>query len=84
MIEGPSVDRHHLIPKAEGGREAVWMHRVCHRKVHSLFTEKELARSYSSFEALSKVEALQDFVRWIQRKHPEFMTRHRPHARKRR
>ncbi|MEO1230490.1 MAG: HNH endonuclease [Myxococcota bacterium] len=84
MIGGPSIDRHHLVPKAEGGRHAVWMHRVCHRKIHSLLTEKELARDYHTFEALRGLEELQAFIRWIQKKDPEFVTRHRSHSRKRR
>ena len=42
LIAGPSINKHHLTPKTFGGRTAVWIHRVCHTKVHSLFTEREL------------------------------------------
>ena len=59
MLPGASVDRHHFVPRSEGGRETSWVHRICHRKLHSLFTERELAR----------------FIRWVERKHPEFRAR---------
>lgn len=83
MVAGNSVDRHHLVPKTCGGKAAVWMHQVCHRKIHSVLTEKELARSYHTFEALLEVEEIATFVAWVRKKDPEFMTRHRTHARKR-
>ena len=75
MRAGPSVDRHHLVPKSEGGREARWVHRICHRKVHSLFTERELAKEYSTPEALRAHPEIQAFLRWIARKDPEFYSR---------
>ena len=50
MIEGPSVDKHHFVPKSEGGVDTVFIHRVCHSKIHSLFTEKELAEEYNTPE----------------------------------
>lgn len=84
MVGGDSVDRHHLVPRSFGGRTAVWMHRVCHKKLHSVFTEKELARRYFTFETLLEDGEIQRFVKWVQKKDPEFLTRHRTHSRKRR
>jgi 5-methylcytosine-specific restriction endonuclease McrA len=37
-------DAHHLIPKSRGGVLTVFMHRACHKQVHALFTETELAQ----------------------------------------
>ena len=68
MIEGPSVDRHHFVPRSEGGREAVPVHRVCHRKLHSLWTERELAQLFSTPEAIRAHPEMQRFIRWLQRK----------------
>jgi 5-methylcytosine-specific restriction endonuclease McrA len=79
MIGGPSVDRHHLVPRTLGGRDAVWMHRICHRKIHSVLTEKELGARYHTFDALRAHPDLGRFVRWVQKKDPEFVARHRPH-----
>jgi hypothetical protein len=75
MIEGPSVDRHHFVPRSEGGREAVPVHRVCHRKLHSLWTERELAQLFSTPEAIRAHPEMQRFVRWLRRKPPEFWVR---------
>jgi hypothetical protein len=75
MIEGPSVDRHHFVPRSEGGREAVPVHRVCHRKLHSLWTERELALLFSTPEAVHAHPEMQRFIRWLQRKPPEFWVR---------
>ena len=36
-------DAHHLTPKSRGGVVTVFLHRACHKQVHALFTETELA-----------------------------------------
>lgn len=84
MVPGPSVDRHHLVPRSLGGKEAVWLHRVCHQKIHSVLTERELAHGYSTFEALRGHGEIARFVAWIQRKDPELVLRHRDHRDRRR
>jgi hypothetical protein len=48
MLSGDSVDRHHWQPKSRGGSEAEYLHRICHRKLHSLFTAKELAENFAT------------------------------------
>lgn len=50
MLKGPSIDRHHFYPKCKGGRETEWVHKICHRKIHSVFTESELAKEYNNAE----------------------------------
>ncbi|QJE72051.1 HNH endonuclease [Aerophototrophica crusticola] len=72
MLAGPSVDLHHLVPKSEGGKHTVPMHRVCHRKIHAELTEKELRDRYNTAEALREHPAIADFIRWVARKPPEF------------
>ena len=52
IVPGPSADEHHLVPRSEGGRDKMLVHRICHRKIHATFSEKELARDYASWEAL--------------------------------
>ena len=75
MRAGPSVDHHHFVPRSEGGRASAWVHRVCHRKVHSLFTERELAKEFATPEAIRAHPEMQTFLRWVARKHPEFYSR---------
>ena len=74
LIDGPSIDEHHLIPKIKGGRKGpkIIIHKVCHNKIHSIFTESELARVYNTPEKLLEHEEMQKFVAWVAKKHPEF------------
>lgn len=69
------VDRHHLVPRSEGGTESFAIHRVCHSKIHSLFSEKELARLYDTWDALRAHPEIARFVAWV-RKQP-IVTHHR-------
>ena len=77
MVAGRSVDAHHFVPKSQGGRVATPLHRICHRKIHSLFTERELARLYNTPAALLADPGIQTFVAWVARKHPEYFDRTR-------
>lgn len=70
-------DAHHLVPRSEGGRETVILHRICHRQVHALFTETELARQYATPQALLAHPRMQAFVQWIRRKPDDFYERTR-------
>ena len=68
--------RHHLTPKLKGGKSnddnLVVLHRPCHDKVHAVFTEAELARSYSSVDALLSNEDIAKFARWIAKRPIDF------------
>lgn len=84
MVEGPSVNLHHVVPKSLGGREVFWVHTVCHSKIHSLFTNRELFHFYNTFEKLREHPDVQSFVKWIKRKPLEFRTRNKKSRRIRR
>lgn len=58
-------EEHHLVPKLKGGKKTVAMHRICHRTIHALFSESELATRYNSVEALLEHSSVQNFVKWI-------------------
>ena len=83
MRPGRSVDRHHFIPRSRGGRETEFVHRVCHRKLHSLFTEKQLEREFATPEAIHADPDMAAFIRWVRRKPPEFYDNSRTARRKR-
>lgn len=72
LLAGKSIDEHHLLPKSQGGRETHTVHRICHRKIHATFTEKELARNYSTWQALRAHEDMAAFIAWVQKKAPEY------------
>jgi len=67
-IPPANLDKHHLVPKAEGGKKTQGLHRICHRQIHALFSETELARRYNTVEALLEHEAMQKFVAWVKTK----------------
>lgn len=79
MIPGLTVDDHHMIPRSKGGKKIppVTMHIVCHRKIHSVFTESDLAAYYNTFEHLMEHEKIVSFVKWVGRKPIEYMDSHR-------
>ncbi|MFV3129668.1 HNH endonuclease signature motif containing protein [Niveispirillum sp. KHB5.9] len=72
LVAGPSVELHHLVPRSQGGKETVALHRVCHRKIHAELSEKELARSYTTLESLRAHPDIAAFIGWVARKPPEF------------
>lgn len=71
--------RHHLTPKLRGGKHGpiAVLHTICHSKIHSLFSETELARSYNTIESLRENEEIIRFVRWVSKRPPEFRSRNR-------
>jgi hypothetical protein len=67
-----NIDEHHLVPKTFKGTETSTMHRICHRKIHATFTERELLNYYHTAERLLENEEIQKFVTWVSKKPPEF------------
>lgn len=72
MVAGPSIDEHHLVPKTFGGKDKEPLHKICHRKMHSVFTEREMANYFHTWDRLLESEEIQKFVRWVQKKDPEY------------
>lgn len=70
-------DTHHLVPKSKGGRDTEYLHRICHRQIHALFTETELARQFNSVDALLAPPDMANFVAWVKTKPDDFMERTR-------
>ena len=69
---GRRVEWHHLVPKSEGGRETAPVHPICHRTIHALSPNAELARSFADPAALRAREDIARFLRWIADKPPDF------------
>jgi len=65
-------DEHHLVPKLKGGKETQTLHRICHRQIHALFTEAELAQRYNTAAALLEHPEVQKFVAWVKKKPTDF------------
>ena len=67
-----NIDEHHLIPKTFKGKETITLHKICHRKIHATFTERELAKRYSTIESIVQHPEIQKFIAWVQKKEPWF------------
>jgi hypothetical protein len=78
LIAGKSINEHHLIPKTYKGTETVVIHVVCHTKIHSVFTEKELYSHYHTAERLRDHPEMEKFIVWVKKKDPEFRDRNKP------
>ncbi len=63
------------MPKSKGGRHTEYLHRICHKQIHALLTETELARSHHTVEALLAHPGIATFVAWVRGKPPEFRGR---------
>lgn len=73
-------DAHHLVPKSQGGKLTVVLHRICHRQIHALFKETELARRLNTVDSLKASEELQPFIKWVSSKPEDFYERtHKSH-----
>ncbi|SNT11990.1 hypothetical protein SAMN06265795_11494 [Noviherbaspirillum humi] len=82
LVDGPSANEHHLIPRSHKGRDTVRMHRICHSKIHSVFSERELAQYYHTCERLLENDEIRKFVNWVRKKDPAFHDQHRAPARR--
>ncbi len=69
---GARFEAHHLVPKTYGGRETVLLHPICHRKIHAVFTERDLRNRFNTIEALKGHEEIRRFINWIAKKDPDF------------
>ena len=74
MVEG-TINRHHLVPGAKGGKETARVHRVCHRFIHATFTNNELRDVYNTTERLKDHPDVGKFAKWVSkelRRNPRF------------
>lgn len=83
-LVGVREQRHHLIPRTHGGRDVIVLHAICHQKIHSVFTERELLRYYHTPERILENSDMQKFVSWVGKKSPEFYDVSRETQRRRR
>lgn len=77
LIKGKTVNEHHLVPKTYKGRETVTLHIICHTKIHSIFSEKELRDYYHTPERLREHPEMEKFIKWVSKKDPLFKDRNK-------
>jgi 5-methylcytosine-specific restriction endonuclease McrA len=66
-----NVSDHHLVPKSRGGKETLTICVDCHRQLHALFTNKQLADEYNTVEAIMADERFAKFAKWIAKRPAE-------------
>ena len=73
------TSKHHLLPRSQGGRntETILIHNICHQKIHSVFTEKELKRQYHTVEKLVAHPEMAKFIKWVAKKDANFYQRNK-------
>jgi hypothetical protein len=67
-------NRHHLIPISKGGKHTttILLHKVCHDKIHAVFSEIDLKRHYHTIDRIQQNENIASFIKWVQKKEPEY------------
>jgi hypothetical protein len=68
------ANKHHLIPVSKGGKNTptIVLHKICHDKIHAVFTGNELKRQYYTIELLQQQQEIAAFIKWVRKKEPEF------------
>lgn len=63
------ITNHHLIPKQKGGKNYKTIHlcTTCHKQIHALFTNRELATLYNSVDSLKNSEKIIKFLNFIKK-----------------
>lgn len=72
---GDRREKHHLIPRSQGGRVTVELHPICHRKIHATLTERELRDGFDTIPRLRTHPDIARFLAWIAGKPPNFHSR---------
>ncbi len=67
------TSRHHLLPKQKGGKHTITadLCQPCHGTIHRTFTNTELARHFTTLEALRNAEKMFVYLQWIRKRKVE-------------
>ena len=60
--------KHHLVPKTFKGKDLVILHKVCHKKLHSAITEREMLHHYNTIERLKSHPEIEKFIKWVRKR----------------
>ncbi|MGF1450901.1 MAG: HNH endonuclease [Opitutales bacterium] len=62
------LEKHHLVPRSEGGTETIVVCRNCGDQIHLLFSNDELRDHYPTLEKLQGEPRIQKWVQWIRQR----------------
>jgi hypothetical protein len=60
------------VPKAKKGKVKVPIHPICHKTIHTNFTNSELARIGDKPSVIRENDAIAKFVSWVANKPADF------------
>jgi len=68
---------HHLTPREEGGSYGPTADLCvpCHKQIHALYTNKELAVRLDTLERLRQDEKIGSYIKWIRKQPAETLVR---------
>jgi hypothetical protein len=64
------ANKHHIVPKSEGGEVTVTLCLTCHKTIHRFFENHTLAKSLNTIEALQSQPDIVRYLAWV-RKRPD-------------
>lgn len=66
------LTEHHLIPRENGGRhkDTAWLCEDCHKQIHALYTNKELAVRLNTLSKLEEEENIKKYLKYIRKQPP--------------
>src|SRR4051794_19052920 len=67
------ITLHHLTPRERGGKagDRMPLCKPCHKQLHAMFGNRQLASEYSTIAALRQAPPLQAFLQWIRKQKPD-------------
>lgn len=65
----PELSEHHLIPKQKGGKhlDTAMLCEMCHKQIHALYTNRELAARLHSIKRLKSDDNIRKYLNFIVR-----------------
>lgn len=84
-LEPGTTDLHHFVPKQYGGAKIppVEIHKFCHSKIHSVFTNRELAKKFNTPESIRSHPDMEKFVIWVANKPASYYDKNNQTAKRR-
>ena len=69
--EVSELTKHHLVPKERGGKllDTANLCKVCHKQIHALYTNRELAARLFTISRLKDDERIKKYLKFI-KNHP--------------
>ena len=66
------LTKHHLLPREEGGNEEhiSYICSDCHRQIHALYTNKELAMRLNTLEKLKSDYKIEKYLKYVKKQCP--------------